>query len=90
MYINKYSIFCQLILWKKYLFIYLQLKQFTLETSIVFTYVINWGLGSPRSEFWFVTSVYFFSSSCQPKQSPDVYFSCVTLKKLRHFEKLNS
>jgi hypothetical protein len=24
----------------------------------------------------------FFSSSCQSKQSPDVYFSCVTLKNL--------
>ena len=29
-----------------------------------------------------VHNVYFFSSSCQSKQTPDVYFSCVTLKNL--------
>jgi hypothetical protein len=29
-----------------------------------------------------VHNVYFFSSSCQSKQSHDVYFSCVTLKNL--------
>jgi hypothetical protein len=33
-----------------------------------------------------VHNFYFFSSSCQSKQSPDVYFRSF---QLRHFEKLN-